>query len=42
MVKLGGWISRALREREDEAALAAIRDEVEAFCTGFPVPGIES
>jgi glycine hydroxymethyltransferase len=42
MVKLGGWISRALREREDEAALAAIRQEVEAFCAGFPVPGIES
>jgi glycine hydroxymethyltransferase len=42
MVKLGGWIARALAEREDEAALSAIRDEVESFCRDFPVPGISS
>jgi glycine hydroxymethyltransferase len=42
MVKLGGWIARALAEREDEAALPALREEVEAFCRGFPVPGISS
>jgi glycine hydroxymethyltransferase len=42
MVKLGGWISRALVEREDEGALAALRGEVEAFCGRFPVPGISS
>jgi glycine hydroxymethyltransferase len=42
MVKLGGWITRALAEREDEAALSALRGEVEAFCRGFPVPGISS
>jgi glycine hydroxymethyltransferase len=42
MVKLGGWIARALAEREDEGALAALCEEVEAFCRGFPVPGISS
>lgn len=42
MVKLGGWIARALAERENEDALSAMREEVEAFCLGFPVPGISS
>jgi glycine hydroxymethyltransferase len=42
MVKLGGWIARALAEREDEGALSALRREVEAFCRQFPVPGISS
>jgi glycine hydroxymethyltransferase len=42
MVKLGGWIARALAEREDEDALTGLREEVEAFCRGFPVPGISS
>ena len=42
MVKLGGWITRALAEREDEGAISALRREVEAFCRGFPVPGISS
>ncbi len=42
MVKLGGWISRALAEREDEGALSALCTEVEAFCRDFPVPGISS
>jgi glycine hydroxymethyltransferase len=40
MVKLGGWITRALAEREDESALSTLRREVEAFCSEFPVPGI--
>ncbi len=42
MVKLGGWIARALAEREDEGALSALCTEVEAFCRNFPVPGISS
>jgi glycine hydroxymethyltransferase len=42
MLKLGGWIARALAEREDEGAISALRREVEAFCRGFPVPGISS
>ena len=35
-------IARALAEREDEAALSALCEEVEAFCLDFPVPGISS
>jgi len=42
MVKLGGWIARALAAREDEQALSAICKEVESFCRDFPVPGISS
>jgi len=42
MVKLGGWIARALAEREDQDALTALCQEVEAFCRNFPVPGISS
>jgi glycine hydroxymethyltransferase len=42
MVKLGGWIARALSEREDERAISALREEVEAFCREFPVPGIRA
>jgi glycine hydroxymethyltransferase len=42
MVKLGGWIARALAEREDQDALSALCKEVEAFCRDFPVPGISS
>ena len=41
MGRLASWMHDALGKREDEAGLAAIRKEVEAFCTGFPVPGIE-
>jgi glycine hydroxymethyltransferase len=40
MARLGGWICRALAAREDDAALAALADEVRAFCTRFPVPGL--
>jgi glycine hydroxymethyltransferase len=42
MAKLGAWIARALAEREDTGALTGLREEVEAFCRGFPVPGISS
>jgi glycine hydroxymethyltransferase len=40
MAKLAGWIVAALKQREDAAALASLRAEVEAFCRGFPVPGL--
>ncbi len=40
MRRLAGWIHQALSEREDEAAVARLRDEVEAFCRRFPVPGL--
>jgi glycine hydroxymethyltransferase len=42
MERLAGWMDRALRQREDAGAIAAIRAEVEAFCLRFPVPGIEA
>jgi glycine hydroxymethyltransferase len=41
MRKLGGWITKALRAHGDAAALSALKAEVEAFCSGFPVPGLE-
>lgn len=40
MERLAGWIDRALRSHDDEAALATIRDEVESFCLDYPVPGL--
>ncbi len=40
MIRLAGWIDRALHQHEDEAALARIRQEVENLCQQFPVPGL--
>jgi glycine hydroxymethyltransferase len=40
MTKLAGWIADALAKRDDAAALAALRGEVESFCQRFPVPGL--
>ena len=40
MAKIAGWIMEALRAADDDARLAALREEVEAFCLRFPVPGI--
>jgi len=39
--KLGGWMVKALKAHGDTAALSALKREVESFCAGFPVPGIE-
>jgi glycine hydroxymethyltransferase len=36
MPLVAGLLARALRERGDDAALAAIRDEVAALCSKFP------
>ena len=41
MRRLAGWIHEALAKREDEAALAALRERVEEFCRRFPVPGLD-
>jgi len=41
MARLGAWITDALRTAREEGPLVRIRSEVEAFCTSFPVPGIE-
>ena len=40
MQRLGGWILDALRNHDDEAALARLKAEVEELCRRFPVPGI--
>jgi glycine hydroxymethyltransferase len=40
MVQLANWIVDCLQNPEDEAKLESIRQEVEVFCKGFPVPGI--
>ena len=40
MRRTGELIVRTLRERDDEAALAAIRAEVKEICARFPVPGL--
>ena len=40
MARLAGWILDALRNHENEAALARLKAEVEETCSGFPVPGI--
>jgi len=40
MKRIGGLIARAVRGREDEVELAAVKREVEALCDGFPLyPG---
>ncbi|HEY8767449.1 MAG TPA: serine hydroxymethyltransferase [Dehalococcoidia bacterium] len=40
MRQVGRFIARALESPEDEAAIAALRDEVAEFAGAFPVPGI--
>jgi glycine hydroxymethyltransferase len=40
MRRIAGLLLAALRDREDEARLEAVRAEVEALCAGYPVPGI--
>lgn len=40
MERLGEWIAQALRHHDDAPALARLKDEVEATCLRFPVPGI--
>jgi glycine hydroxymethyltransferase len=40
MAKLAGWILEALQKRDDAAAIARIKGEVESFCGRFPVPGL--
>jgi glycine hydroxymethyltransferase len=40
MERIGAWIMDTLRNRAGESHLEKLRAEVEAFCRGFPVPGI--
>lgn len=41
MVRLGDWIFDCLTHHNNEARLESIRADVEAFCEGFPVPGLQ-
>ena len=38
MVRIAGWIHRALEAREDEGALQAIQGEVQELSARFPIP----
>ena len=38
MVKIAEFIERAVEVKDDEAALAALREEVKAFASAFPMP----
>jgi glycine hydroxymethyltransferase len=40
LARLAGWIVAAIERRGDEQAIARLRADVEAFCAGFPVPGL--
>jgi glycine hydroxymethyltransferase len=40
MERIAAWMLEALRHHEDAERLEALRVEVEAFCTGYPVPGL--
>jgi glycine hydroxymethyltransferase len=40
MRQVGELLVRALRERDDAAALAEVALEVHAICARFPVPGL--
>ena len=42
MNKLGAWMVEAMTSHQDEAVLAKVKGEVEALCSRFPVPGIDS
>ena len=42
MEALGGFMLEALRKPDDEAGLGRLKDEVQALCAAFPVPGISS
>jgi glycine hydroxymethyltransferase len=38
MRQIVGWIDAAITAHDDDAKLAAIREDVRAFCAGYPVP----
>ncbi len=40
MVKIAGWINEVVSHLDDEAAIKKIGDEVRAFASKFPMPGI--
>ncbi|HVJ83504.1 MAG TPA: serine hydroxymethyltransferase [Planctomycetia bacterium] len=42
MKQVAAWILKALKAPADEQALLGVRREIQALCTSFPVPGLES
>ena len=40
MKRVGGWILEVLGAADDESVGEKVRDEIAAFCSDFPVPGI--
>ena len=38
MVKVADWLDRVMVAKGDEAACAAVREEIRAFCGDFPLP----
>lgn len=41
MEQIAGWIDRVIKDPENKSSLQNIKKEVEALCSGFPVPGIK-
>ncbi len=40
METLGQFMLRAIEQRTDDSAIVKLKEEVTAFCRGFPVPGV--
>lgn len=40
MKQIGEWLTKALKNHQNEAYLDEIKGKVEAFCSKYPVPGI--
>lgn len=38
--KVAAWINKAIENREDESALAQIKNEVRELCLKFPIPSV--
>jgi glycine hydroxymethyltransferase len=40
MIQIGNWIATLLKNYQDEALIRSMKQDVEAFCAKFPVPGL--
>jgi glycine hydroxymethyltransferase len=40
MILIGNWISKLLKNYQDETLITGMKQEVEEFCSRFPVPGL--
>ncbi len=41
MIRIGDWMTAALKHFRDDRLLGGIRRDVEAFCRRYPVPGLD-